>query len=873
MSTIEGDTASGPVSSPPIGSNNRRITMTSDNRLPETYHLEGGANFGVWAYMMMNLLQKDGRFHYCLTPPSEIMGEEEKMAWQQVLSTINSNAKNTALKLLQRYKDPYECWTGLKTRYESDSGPRQVNLIEKFFALWKTKSISMDDHLTEVKEIANLLEEVEVNIPEDIIVYYTLKNLPKEYEIFRRMQIASQTLPTYEQLEAKLISEETSIKMENLQKENGEAFFSYQDQHRRPQSTPKYNHFTTSQHPSRRFADPSRHFADPSRRFADSGGFSTNRSPSQAEAGGSSTTRYQHQTPTPKFQHSGSTQRSSTQPIYQPRYRTRGPDKPRNDKCNFCGLEGHFERECDVRSILDRMKDYEHRLLQQRNRNLNGQVHHLEEPIDLFKQDHDPNNFELADQVVDACLLELNLLDSPSQTTLWYLDSGATHHVSGDSSAFSSIYPSAGTHVRSAGGQNHNVTGVGNADILFSSGEIKSVSSILYTPGITKNLLSVGSLTDQHKTLVFRSNGCFVINNHTHKVEVFAPRENGKGLYRLTGTQPNAGPEANLIHSNSHSALWHKRLGHFHTKGIQRMIHHKAVRGLPQLRFPKQICNGCQFGKHARTKLPKETRHHASRPLELVHSDVCGPFRVNSLGGSRFFVPFIDDFSRKLWTYFITNKSQVLTKFQHFVHLMETSTGRTVQMLRIDNGGEYTSKVFSDFCSSKGISHELTPPYTPQRNGIAERRNRSLLDITRCLLIDKQLPGNLWGEAVKATADILNLCSTKRHPDKTLEELFNGKKPSISHLRIFGSPAFAHIPKTSRSKLDPRSEKVVLLSFDEGAKAYRCYKPSTKRVFVSRDLFNDETAMLTTDPSPAPKEYTADSYTPAPTRTEELKIV
>lgn len=150
------------------------------------------------------------------------------------------------------------------------------------------------------------------------------------------------------------------------------------------------------------------------------------------------------------------------------------------------------------------------------------------------------------------------------------------------------------------------------------------------------------------------------------------------------------------------------------------MINFDAVRGLLQLRFSKHTCDGCQLGKHARTKLPKETTHHTSKILELVHSDVCGPFRTNSLGGARYFVSFIDDFSRKIWLYFISNKSQVLTKFQHFVHLMETSTGKTIQTLRTDNGGEYTSKAFTDFCSSKGISRELPPPYTPQRNGVAE---------------------------------------------------------------------------------------------------------------------------------------------------------
>lgn len=133
-------------------------------------------------------------------------------------------------------------------------------LIDKFFALRKTESISMDAHLTEVKEIANLLDEVDVNIPEDIIVYYTLKNLPKGYEIFKQMQIAAQSLPTYEQFEAKLISEETSIKLESQQKEDGEAFFSHYDRLRIPQPITRYNHPSATQHLrhfyiNRRFSD------------------------------------------------------------------------------------------------------------------------------------------------------------------------------------------------------------------------------------------------------------------------------------------------------------------------------------------------------------------------------------------------------------------------------------------------------------------------------------------------------------------------------------------------------------------------------------------------------------------------------------------
>ena len=306
------------------------------------------------------------------------------------------------------------------------------------------------------------------------------------------------------------------------------------------------------------------------------------------------------------------------------------------------------------------------------------------------------------------------------------------------------------------------------------------------------------------------------------------------------------------------------------------MIASDAVRGLPRLRFsPSHTCSSCHLGKHARTRMPKTATHRASQILELVHSDVCGPFKTNSTGGARYFITFVDDFSRKLWIYFISQKSQVLEKFQHFVQLMRTSTGKTVQTLRTDNGGEYTSRAFNDFCATHGIARELIPPYTPEHNGVAERRNRSILDITRCLLLDKALPGHLWGEAVKAAVDILNLRSTKQHPDKTPEELFSGKKPSITHLRIFGSSVFVHIPKASRTKLEPRSEKCILLSFDLGARAYRCYRPSTKKIFVSRDITIHEDHCFSPPPPTASIHHPSPalSFVPGPTSLENSKVI
>lgn len=275
--------------------------------------------------------------------------------------------------------------------------------------------------------------------------------------------------------------------MENEQKEDSEALFAHRDRNKRPQFIPRFHNSPTAQNP--RFV--------PNGRWRSNVGTQSANRPFNQESQGGSTSRHQ---------------RSSSSTQYQPRYQNRGPDRPRNDKCDFCGPP-ECERECDLRSILDRMKDYEHRLLEQRQRNLNGQVHHLEEPSDSFSQDDPSEDHETANQVVNACLIELNLVETPQNTASWYLDSGATHHVSGEKSAFTSINPTSGAQIRSTGGHSHSVARVGNVALQLSSGEIKSINSVLYAPGITKNLLSVGALADQHKTLVFKSTGCFVFNN------------------------------------------------------------------------------------------------------------------------------------------------------------------------------------------------------------------------------------------------------------------------------------------------------------------------------------------------------------------------
>jgi hypothetical protein len=267
-------------------------------------------------------------------------------------------------------------------------------------------------------------------------------------------------------------------------------------------------------------------------------------------------------------------------------------------------------------------------------------------------------------------------------------------------------------------------------------------------------------------------------------------------------------------------------------------------------------CETCLRGKQSRQPVPKIRTTESKQVLELVHTDISGPFRVKSLGGARYFISFIDDFSRQTFVYFIHDKSEAFKKFRTFHQEMERHTKQKLRTLRSDNGGEFTSSEFNDYCALHGIKRQLSQPYTPQHNGVAERRNRSLLDITRCFLLERDLPGNLWAEAIRAACHILNLRSTLRSLGKTPFELFSGRKPNVSNLRIFGSTVYVYDTKPGKSKLDNRSRKCLYLSRDDRTKGFRCFDILTHRVLVSKDVrFLEDTTPVEISSAPPPDNF------------------
>ncbi|XP_016679117.1 uncharacterized protein [Gossypium hirsutum] len=211
--------------------------------------------------------------------------------------------------------------------------------------------------------------------------------------------------------------------------------------------------------------------------------------------------------------------------------------------------------------------------------------------------------------------------------------------------------------------------------------------------------------------------------------------------------------------------------------------------------------------------------------------------RMPSLNGNLYYIAFIDDLTRMCWIFLLKQKSEVAGVFWKFKARIENESGCMIQILRSDNGKEYTSETFNRFCEEAGIEHQWTAPYTPQQNGVSERRNIFIMEMTRCMLHEKNLPKGFWGEAANTAVFLQNRISTKAVKDQTPFEAWYGYKPSLKFLRVFGCLCFTYIPQVKRDKLDKKAEASIFVGYSTVSKAYRVFQPHTGRVIVSRDVY------------------------------------
>lgn len=278
--------------------------------------------------------------------------------------------------------------------------------------------------------------------------------------------------------------------------------------------------------------------------------------------------------------------------------------------------------------------------------------------------------------------------------------------------------------------------------------------------------------------------------------------------------------------------MWHRRLGHPSLGYLKRLF--------PLLNNCNETlnCEACVLVKsHKQSYFPSISR--SSKPFDLIHSDVWGPAPIFNTHCFSYFVTFVDDCTRMCWVYFLKHKTEVFDVFVKFYNMLKTQFQTQPKILRSDNGKEYINQKFQDFFSTHGLIHQSSCPYTPQQNGVAERKNRTLLEITRALMFEAQTPAHFWPEALSIAAYLTNRLPTKTLQFKTpLETLRSHTSIPPSHSfppRIFGCVVYVHLPTHTHHKLEPRAIKCVFLGYGVTQKGYRCFDPIHHKMYTTLD--------------------------------------
>ena len=316
---------------------------------------------------------------------------------------------------------------------------------------------------------------------------------------------------------------------------------------------------------------------------------------------------------------------------------------------------------------------------------------------------------------------------------------------------------------------------------------------VLFVPGLSYNLLSISKVSKMGKVAKFSESGCQITNSEN---KLIACVSKCGSLYFL---ECESRDQANTALTKED--VWHRRYGHLGVQGLKQLAVDGLVNGFDYDSSKRvEFCEPCTKGKHHRSPFPTDGGRRAKKPLDLVHTDVCGKLNAKSLGGAEYFLTFIDDKTRFTWVYPLKRKDEVFQRFVEWKAMVENSGGGKLKVLRSDNGGEYTAKRFQEYLKAEGVRHELTVPKTPQQNGVAERLNRTLVEMVRTMLIESNLDQRFWGEAMSTAVYLRNRSPTKAVIGMTPHEALYREKPNVKHLRAFGCASYPLIMKDERKK-------------------------------------------------------------------------
>lgn len=493
----------------------------------------------------------------------------------------------------------------------------------------------------------------------------------------------------------------------------------------------------------------------------------------------------------------------------------------KNKICYICRKSGHLQKQCW----------YNPQNKRNCNKNkVNKKPFNRSEQANLSNEHEENKEFALF----------THSKENINETLEWHLDSACTSHMTCNNDFFVTKEECCRT-IKTAE-DNRCIESQFQGDILVSSEDDNTpikLEKVLYVPNLRGNLLSVSSIVEKGNKVYFDHDGVKIyskdnillckgkINEGLFTIK-FNPRELSTNSYCFKAYE-------NLVD------LWHKRLGHINENYLQLLEKYKMVVGIDELKGKLSFCNSCLKGKIPRNEGSYTYEETTTNPLERIHVDICGPMRIETLGGRKYMMVIVDQYTRRYFVTLLFTKNEVTKELKNFIERRENETNLKVKKLRTDNGTEFINEELEDYLKNKGIKHEKTVPYSPRSNGVVERANRTILDMARSMLIEAKLPLSFWGEAVNTAAYLYNITPTKAKSTKTPLELWSGKKPSVKHIRTFGCSAIYKVNNPSRHKLEPKGREGILVGYSCDRKAYRIYSIEEEKVYETNDVtFNED---------------------------------
>lgn len=478
----------------------------------------------------------------------------------------------------------------------------------------------------------------------------------------------------------------------------------------------------------------------------------------------------------------------------------------KDTECYHCLQKGHMQMSCPLRMEKEKRR-------RERNDKEKANVTAVKEESSVASDEK------------EIAFMVKHYLTSPCE---WVLDSGATGHMCCSHDVFESLVRLP-VDKRVYMGDGSEVSAYGVGTVRLSPNLV--LKNVLYVPDFTVNLCSVSTLAKDGFSVTFEDDQCTISENG----EEIIRGNRSAGLYTLRNDDETA-----LVTATA--SLWHRRLGHLNmasVKKLETMSHGMSLSKDPEA---GRLCSPCMEGKQHRVFNRHEPSERMTKRLQMVHSDTCGPFRTPSKAGAKTFVLFTDDMTRMVWCFFMKSKTETAEAFKTFKALTEKHSGESVMRFRCDNGkAEYDNATFQAVLRENGITYEPSAPYTQNQNGVSERMNRTIMEKARTMLLEAHLPESFWAEAVNTAVYLHNRSPTRSLDGKTPYEAWNGVRPDLSHIKVFGCDAYLFIPDEKRGKLQAKSQKCVLMGYVwNTTKMWRLWDPTGRRVVIGSNVKFDE---------------------------------